>query len=187
MKKYLQGRILPRQYLWKIMSLNIQEQVATNHTGSRKKTWLQEYLVQEESKITNFGNRSKDLLSFFDMENKLCYCTNIPGLFSVSGIVKLYHSIYQQKDWGSRGTFISKEYNVKEMILVDKVKVLLPPLHIKLGLRKNFVKTLDRNGAANTCLLCSQVLVLLSSLREFLLDFRFEKCWRILILRSFLT
>ena len=73
------------------------------------------------------------------MENKLCYCTNIPGLFSVSGIVKLYHSIYQQKDWGSRGTFISKEYNVKEMILVDKVKVLLPPLHIKLGLRKNLV------------------------------------------------
>src|SRR5206468_3909121 len=27
-------------------------------------------------------------------------------------------------------------------------KVLLPPLHIKLGLMKTFVKNLDRNGAA---------------------------------------
>ena len=27
-------------------------------------------------------------------------------------------------------------------------KVLLPPLHIKLGLMKNFVKALQKNGAA---------------------------------------
>ena len=27
-------------------------------------------------------------------------------------------------------------------------KALLPPLHIKLGLIKNFVKALDKNGAA---------------------------------------
>ena len=27
-------------------------------------------------------------------------------------------------------------------------KVLLPPLHIKLGLMKNFVKAIDNNGAA---------------------------------------
>ena len=33
-----QGRILPSQYLWKILSLHIQEQVAMSHTGSRKKT-----------------------------------------------------------------------------------------------------------------------------------------------------
>ena len=38
MKKCLQGRILPSQYLWQILSLHIQEQVAMSHTGSRKKT-----------------------------------------------------------------------------------------------------------------------------------------------------
>ena len=40
MKKCLQERILPNQYLWKILSLHIQEQVAMNHTGWRKKTWM---------------------------------------------------------------------------------------------------------------------------------------------------
>ena len=30
--------VLPSQYLWKILSLHIQEQVTMSHTGSRKKT-----------------------------------------------------------------------------------------------------------------------------------------------------
>ena len=47
--------------------------------ASRLKQWN---LVQENVKITSFRNRNKDLASFFDMENKLCYCTNIPGLFT---------------------------------------------------------------------------------------------------------
>ena len=97
MKKCLQGRILPSQYLWKILSLHIQEQVAKRYTGSRKKTWMillvmwicrlkQWNLVQEDVRITGFRNRNKDLASFFDMENKLCYCTNKPGLFTFLGL-----------------------------------------------------------------------------------------------------
>ena len=31
---------------------------------------------------------------------------------------------------------------------MDMNKVLLPPLHIKLGLMKNFMKALHKNGAA---------------------------------------
>ena len=90
---------------------------------------------------------------------------------------------YKQKDWGSRSTFIPGEHSLKENPLVDTNKVLLPPLHIKLGLMKNFEKALP----SNTCLLCSQVLALLNSKRASLSDLRSEKCWRILILRSFLT
>ena len=37
---------------------------------------------------------------------------------------------------------------MKAVPLVHAQKVLLPPLHIKLGLMKTFVKNLDRNGAA---------------------------------------
>ena len=55
---------------------------------------------------------------------------------------------YKQKDWGSRSTFVPGEHSVKENPLVDMNKVLLPPLHIKLGLKKNFVKAMDKNGAA---------------------------------------
>ena len=40
MKKCPQGKILPSQYLWKILSLHIQEQVSMSHTGSRKKIWM---------------------------------------------------------------------------------------------------------------------------------------------------
>ena len=257
MKKCLQGRILPSQYLWKILSLHIQEQVAMSHTGSRKKTWmillvicicqnssqsswLQQWnLVQEDVRISSFRNRNKDLASFFDMENKLCYCTNIPGLFmslglphnpsdwclfidsskrSLKGVllhngnkypsIPIAHSVhlkesydnmeflleaikyseyqwslcgdlkvigllmgmqagltkyccflclwdsravsqhYKQKDWGSRSTFVPGKHSLKENSLVDMNKVLLPPLHIKLGLVKNFVKELHKNGTA---------------------------------------
>ena len=56
---------------------------------------------------------------------------------------------YKQKDWGSRSTFVPGEHSLKENPLVDMNKVLLlPPLHIKLGLMKNFVKALHKNGAA---------------------------------------
>ena len=51
---------------------------------------------------------------------------------------------YKKKDWGSRSTFVPGEYSH----LVDMNKVLLPPLHIKLGLMKNFVKALHKNGPA---------------------------------------
>ena len=32
--------------------------------------------------------------------------------------------------------------------MVESSRILLPPLHIKLGLMKNFVKAMDRNGTA---------------------------------------
>jgi hypothetical protein len=54
----------------------------------------------------------------------------------------------KQKDWGPRSTFVPGEHSVKENPLVDMNKVLLHPLHIKLGLMKNFVKAMDQNGAA---------------------------------------
>ena len=74
-------------------------------------------------------------------------------VFSVSGIVKHY----KLKDLGSRSTFVPGEHSLKENPLVDMNKVLLPPLHIKLGLMKNFMKALHKMALpSNTCLLCSQ-------------------------------
>ena len=55
---------------------------------------------------------------------------------------------YKQKDWGSRSTLAPGENSVKENRLVDMNKVLLFLLRIKLGLMKNFVKALHKNGAA---------------------------------------
>lgn len=52
---------------------------------------------------------------------------------------------YVRKDWDKRANFLVGEDNVKFPPLVQKDKIILPPLHIKLGLFKNFVKALHKN------------------------------------------
>lgn len=53
---------------------------------------------------------------------------------------------YTRKQWPPRDEHTVGRYNVKHKSLVDPMKVYLPPLHIKLGLMKNFVKAMDNNG-----------------------------------------
>jgi len=56
---------------------------------------------------------------------------------------------YDQKtEWPQRTEFIPGSCSMKQLPLVDPKKILLPPLHIKLGLMKNFVKALDKSGEA---------------------------------------
>ena len=54
---------------------------------------------------------------------------------------------WTQKVWPPREEFKVGEKNIKHQPLVDPRKVLLPPLHIKLGLMKQFVKALDKDGS----------------------------------------
>ena len=51
-----------------------------------------------------------------------------------------------KRKWPSREVFVLGEKNIKNVPLVNREKVLLPPLHIKLGLTKQFVKALDKEG-----------------------------------------
>ena len=291
MKKCFQGRILPSQYLWKILSLHIQEHWITQEDlndlardlylskqqsellASRLKQWN---LVQKDVRITSFRNRNKDLASFFDMENKLCYCTNIPSLFTSLGLphnpsdwrlfidsskrslngvllhngnkypsIPIAHSVhlkesydnmellleaikyseyqwslcgdlkvigllmdmqagfpkyccflclwdsraisqhYKQKNWGSRSTFVPGEHSPKENPLVD-IRCFFLFTSSLVWWRISWRRCTKMVLPSNTCLLCSQLLVLLSSKRASLSDLRSEKCWRILILRTFL-
>jgi hypothetical protein len=55
---------------------------------------------------------------------------------------------YIQREWPPRTGYIAGQHSVKSEPLVSAQKVLLPPLHIKLGLMKNFVKALDKEGKA---------------------------------------
>ena len=36
--------------------------------------------------------------------------------------------------------------NVAQKALVDPIKILLPPLHVKIGIVRNFSKVMDKNG-----------------------------------------
>lgn len=53
---------------------------------------------------------------------------------------------YETKEWPQRNEFIPGKANVKCKPLVDPQSILLPPLHIKLGLMKNFVKAMNKEG-----------------------------------------
>lgn len=53
---------------------------------------------------------------------------------------------YKKKTWPERKSLVPGQKNVKHLPLVKPSNVFLPPLHIKLGLMKNFVKAIDRNG-----------------------------------------
>ena len=53
---------------------------------------------------------------------------------------------YNTKVWPARPSLTPGSSNVINRPLVDPSKILLPPLHIKLGLMKQFVKALDKEG-----------------------------------------
>lgn len=55
---------------------------------------------------------------------------------------------YDQHDWASRQDAVIGQQNVVNVPLVPVEKILLPPLHIKLGLVKSFIKTIGRNNDA---------------------------------------
>lgn len=52
------------------------------------------------------------------------------------------------RDWPLRQRLEPGSKNVLHPSLVEPSKILLPPLHVKLGLMKNFVKAMDRDGQA---------------------------------------
>lgn len=51
-----------------------------------------------------------------------------------------------KQEWSVRTEMILGEKNIYNYNLIDPKKVLLPPLHIKLGLMKQFVKALDKEN-----------------------------------------
>ncbi|GFU51057.1 uncharacterized protein TNCV_2414851 [Trichonephila clavipes] len=53
---------------------------------------------------------------------------------------------YVKQTWPIRKALIPGVKNVERQSLVDPKKILFPPLHIKLGLMKQFVKALDKEG-----------------------------------------
>ena len=60
---------------------------------------------------------------------------------------------YEKKDWPVRQELVPcRAENIINNPLVDRDRILFPPLHIKLGLIKQFTKALDKNGSYFTYL-----------------------------------
>lgn len=52
-----------------------------------------------------------------------------------------------KKEWPKRENMVVGQKNVINEASVQRENIILPPLHIKLGLMKQFVKALDKNGS----------------------------------------
>ena len=55
---------------------------------------------------------------------------------------------YVKRDWDQRNEYEPGRNSVENIPLVDPQKIFLPPLHIKLGLMKNFVKAMGKSNSA---------------------------------------
>ena len=59
---------------------------------------------------------------------------------------------YSRKDWPARKSLEPGVMNVENQPLVEPSKILLPSMHLKLGLMKNFVRAMTQEEAAFTYL-----------------------------------
>ncbi|GBL73187.1 hypothetical protein AVEN_159257-1 [Araneus ventricosus] len=66
---------------------------------------------------------------------------------SISGTVGTEKKHYIKKVWSKRQFLIRGVKTEENEPLFASEKILLPPLHIKLGLMKNFVKAMDCGGS----------------------------------------
>jgi len=55
---------------------------------------------------------------------------------------------YSRKDWPARKSLELGIMNVENQTLVESSKILLPSMHLKLGLMKNFLKAMNQEEAA---------------------------------------
>ena len=60
---------------------------------------------------------------------------------------------YSREDWPARKSLEPGIMNVENQPLVEPSEILLPSMHLKLGLMKNFVKAMNQEEAAFTYLL----------------------------------
>jgi len=93
---------------------------------------------------------------------------------------------YSKKDWTARKSLEQPEImNVENQPLVEPSKILLPSLHLKFGLMKNFVKTMNQEEAAFTYLRekfprlseakLKEVIFICPQIRDFIKDEYFDK------------
>ena len=54
---------------------------------------------------------------------------------------------WRQKEWPVREQIVPGKKNIQAQPLVKRSKIVFPPLHIKLGVMKQFVKALNKEGS----------------------------------------
>ena len=108
-------------------------------------------------------------------------------VFSVSGIVELSPIITSRKTGGLEALLFLANTASRIFLWWTWIRCFFLLFTSSLVWWISWRRCTKMELPSNTCLLCSQVFVLLSLKGASLSDLTSEKCWRILILRSFLT
>ena len=72
------------------------------------------------------------------------------GASFANGTAELVLFFTQKKDWSARKSLEPGIMNVENQPLVEPGNILLPAMHLRLGLMKNSVKAMNREAAAFT-------------------------------------
>jgi hypothetical protein len=111
----------------------------------------------------NYDNLKKILQCIRYNENKWAICADLKVVAILTGLQLGYTKYccflclwdsrdrahhYTRKDWPLRNASIPGTCNIAHPPLIDWQKVILPALHIKLGLVKQLVKAIDKDSAA---------------------------------------
>lgn len=77
---------------------------------------------------------------------KICSDLKVVGMLLGMQAARARSKHYIQKEWPKRTDYVPNQKSVSNLRLVEPENIVLPPLHIKLGLMKNFVKAMDKTG-----------------------------------------
>lgn len=98
------------------------------------------------SKLTLFQLLRMVKLLVLDCED--IWSRRCRGKFYQNRDSRARHEHYHTKTWPPRNEFMPGNANTEHEPMIDPKKILLPPLHIKLGLIKQFIKKLDHQSRA---------------------------------------
>ena len=122
---------------------NMYPSIPVGHSGHMKEDYANVKYLLEKIK---YGEHVWDLCGDFKM---FCFLLGLQGGYTKhSCFLCLWdsraHSLhYIQREWPIREFLLVGQHNVTHDALVPRSKILMPPLHIKLGLIKQFTKALD--------------------------------------------
>ena len=74
----------------------------------------------------------------------LCYLFSLLNILVFSSRASTQHWV--KKDWPAREDLAVGDKNIINELLVSRDRIILPPLHRKLGLMKQYMKALDKHG-----------------------------------------
>lgn len=120
-------------------------------------------IVYSRNKLEDYENMKLilDLINY--KEHKWLICCDLKVVGILTGVKKGFSSHqcflcvwegrkreyhYTDYKWKPRVNFVLGQFSIDHMPLVDTNKVILPPLHIKLGLIRSFIVNLNRDSPA---------------------------------------